>query len=58
MGASTGNMLVDDPGALEGIFGAARLPVATHCEDSPMIRETERRPQKNTATTCRSRSTR
>jgi dihydroorotase len=43
MGASTGNMLVDDPATLEGIFREARLPVATHCEDSPMIREAERR---------------
>ncbi len=43
MGASTGNMLVDDPGTLEAIFREARLPVATHCEDTPMIREAERR---------------
>jgi dihydroorotase len=43
MGASTGNMLVDDPATLEGIFGEACLPVATHCEDSPMIWEAERR---------------
>jgi dihydroorotase len=37
MGASTGNMLVDDPKTLEGIFAEAKLPIATHCEDSPMI---------------------
>jgi dihydroorotase len=43
MGASTGNMLVDDPATLEGIFREARLPVATHCEDTPMIREAEKR---------------
>lgn len=43
MGASTGNMLVDDPTTLEAIFREARLPVATHCEDTPMIREAERR---------------
>ena len=42
MGASTGNMLVDDPETLESIFREARLPVATHCEDTPMIREAER----------------
>ncbi|HEU4616590.1 MAG TPA: dihydroorotase [Gammaproteobacteria bacterium] len=41
MGASTGNMLVDDPRALEGIFAEARLPVAVHCEDTPMIRAAE-----------------
>jgi dihydroorotase len=37
MGASTGNMLVDDPKTLEGIFSEAPLLVATHCEDSPTI---------------------
>jgi dihydroorotase len=43
MGASTGNMLVDDPATLEAIFREACLPVATHCEDTPMIREAEKR---------------
>ncbi len=43
MGASTGNMLVDDRATLEAIFAEARLPVATHCEDSPLIWENERR---------------
>ncbi|HEX7081113.1 MAG TPA: dihydroorotase [Gammaproteobacteria bacterium] len=43
MGASTGDMLVDDPAALEAIFASARLPVAVHCEDTPMIRDAERR---------------
>jgi dihydroorotase len=43
MGASTGNMLVDDPSTLDGIFREAPLLVATHCEDTPMIREAERR---------------
>ena len=43
MGASTGNMLVDDPATLEAIFRDARLPVATHCEDTPMIRAAEQR---------------
>jgi len=37
MGASTGNMLVDDPGTLDGIFRQAPLLVVTHCEDSPTI---------------------
>ena len=37
MGASTGNMLVDDETTLEGIFGSTPLLVATHCEDTPMI---------------------
>ncbi|MBN1238945.1 MAG: dihydroorotase [Gammaproteobacteria bacterium] len=43
MGASTGNMLVDDPATLDAIFRDAPLPVATHCEDSPMIRAAEAR---------------
>jgi dihydroorotase len=38
MGASTGNMLVDDPATLDGIFREAPVPVVTHCEDSPMIK--------------------
>lgn len=37
MGASTGNMLVDDPEALEQIFTHSPVIVATHCEDSPTI---------------------
>lgn len=41
MGASTGNMLVDDPVALERIFARAQLPVVTHCEDTPTIRRNE-----------------
>ena len=41
MGASTGNMLVDDPATLERIFAEAALPVATHCEDSPTIWKNE-----------------
>jgi dihydroorotase len=43
MGASTGNMLVDDQRTLEAIFAEARLPVATHCEDSPTIWAAEKR---------------
>ena len=41
MGASTGNMLVDDPQALARIFADAPVLIATHCEDSPMIRANE-----------------
>ncbi|TVR15284.1 MAG: dihydroorotase [Planctomycetota bacterium] len=37
MGASTGNMLVDDPEILRGIFAHAPCLIATHCEDTPMI---------------------
>lgn len=39
MGASTGNMLVDDPEALEAIFTHSPVIVATHCEHSPTIAE-------------------
>ncbi|MCY3883572.1 MAG: dihydroorotase [Gammaproteobacteria bacterium] len=37
MGASTGNMLVDEPLTLEGIFASCPLVIATHCEDTPTI---------------------
>jgi dihydroorotase len=37
MGASTGDMLVDDPRTLENIFAESPLLVATHCEDTPTI---------------------
>lgn len=37
MGASTGNMLVDDPHTLEGIFRDSPTLLATHCEDTPTI---------------------
>lgn len=43
MGASTGDMLVDDPRALERIFEHAPVIVVTHCEDSPTIWENEAR---------------
>jgi len=43
MGASTGNMLVDDPVALERIFADCPVLIATHCEDSKIIRENEAR---------------
>ncbi len=41
MGASTGNMLVDDPTTLEGIFAESPVLVATHCEDTPRILDNE-----------------
>lgn len=42
MGASTGNMLVDDETTLHGIFASSPLLIATHCEDTPTIIENER----------------
>ena len=43
MGASTGNMLVDNPATLEGIFASTPLLIATHCEDTPTILANEAR---------------
>ena len=37
MGASTGNLLVDDNDALEQIFAESPVLIVTHCEDTPMI---------------------
>ena len=37
MGASTGNMLVDNEQTLAGIFRDAPALIATHCESTPMI---------------------
>lgn len=41
MGASTGNMLVDEEDTLNDVFKYAPLLVATHCEDTPTIVENE-----------------
>jgi len=43
MGASTGDMLVDDPEALDLLFEHAPVIVVTHCEHSPTIRDNEAR---------------
>jgi len=37
MGASTGNMLVDDPDTLDAIFRETPGIIITHCEDTPTI---------------------
>ncbi len=41
MGASTGNMLVDNPKVLENIFSSTPHLIATHCEDTPTIVKNE-----------------
>ena len=41
MGASTGNMLVDNPVALRQIFSKANTLVAVHCEEEETIRKNE-----------------
>lgn len=37
MGASTGNLLVDDPVVLERLFACAPTMLIAHCEDTPSI---------------------
>lgn len=39
MGASTGNLLVEAPEALEGIFRESPALIVTHCERGPIIRQ-------------------
>lgn len=39
MGSSTGNMLVDDPEALNNIFKYSKTIITTHCEVDPLILE-------------------
>jgi dihydroorotase len=39
MGSSTGDMLVDDPAALEAVFRYSPTIITTHCEDDPMIKQ-------------------
>ena len=41
MGSSTGDMLVDYPATLEGIFRHSPTLIATHCEDTPRIKAAE-----------------
>lgn len=40
MGSSTGDMLVDAPGALEGLFREVKSIITVHCEDDPMVKAT------------------
>ena len=42
MGASTGDMLVDDPDTLEDIFKYCPINIVTHCEDTPTILKNEK----------------
>ena len=39
MGASTGDLLVEHPQALEAIFRESPVLIVTHCESSPIIRD-------------------
>ena len=39
MGASTGNLLVENPTALEAIFRESPVLIATHCESGPVMQK-------------------
>jgi len=39
MGASTGNMLVDNPNTLDRIFRESEVLISTHCEDERIIKK-------------------
>ncbi|MDP1725193.1 MAG: dihydroorotase [Bacteroidota bacterium] len=41
MGSSTGDMLVDNPDALENIFKNVDTLIATHCEHDPLIKKNQ-----------------
>ncbi|MDO6634926.1 dihydroorotase [Pseudoalteromonas carrageenovora] len=43
MGASTGNLLVENPEALEGIFRECPVLIVTHCEDGKVISKNNQR---------------
>lgn len=43
MGASTGNLLVENPQALEGIFRECPVLIVTHCEDGKTISKNTQR---------------
>ncbi len=45
MGASTGNMLVNDEDSLLAVFEHARIPIMAHCEDSNLIAQNIRSAQ-------------
>jgi dihydroorotase len=38
IGSSTGDLLVDDQGALEAIFAETTLPICAHCEDEATVK--------------------
>ena len=55
MGASTGNLLVDNPAVLDRIFRESEVLIATHCEDEKIIRNNRERllAEKSTQTVSR-----
>src|SRR5688572_21364371 len=55
MGASTGNLLVDNPAVLDRVFRESEVLIATHCEDEKIIRNNRERilAEKSTQTVSR-----
>ena len=43
MGASTGNLLVDNEDSLNNLFKESPVIITTHCEDTPMIKDLEKK---------------
>ncbi|MBI3137314.1 MAG: dihydroorotase [Sphingobacteriales bacterium] len=43
MGASIGNMLVDNPNTLDRVFAESEVLIATHCEDETIIKRNRER---------------
>ncbi|MCG9569339.1 dihydroorotase [Vibrio chagasii] len=49
MGASTGNLLVEDPQALDAIFRDSPVLIVTHCESGPVIAKNQEQLSKDKA---------
>ncbi|MEZ9072257.1 dihydroorotase [Vibrio splendidus] len=49
MGASTGNLLVEDPQALDAIFRDSPVLIVTHCESGPVIAQNQKELKKEKA---------
>ncbi len=49
MGASTGNLLVEDPQALDAIFRDSPVLIVTHCESGPVIAQNQEKLRKEKA---------
>ncbi|MCG6410273.1 dihydroorotase [Vibrio fluvialis] len=47
MGASTGNLLVEDPQALESIFRDSPILIVTHCESGTVIKQNQQKQRLN-----------
>ncbi|MBP5210812.1 MAG: amidohydrolase family protein [Bacteroidales bacterium] len=45
LGSSTGNMLLDDPAAIDHLFLKSPVPIMAHCEDNAIIQENLKKAQ-------------